>query len=175
MPIKTPNLLLLILFLCTTSIFSEAQERSLENRNGPPLIKIKYKTNDGCSFSYSPVNFCDTEHTQEIANAIKEKTPNFNKHYILITIPERPEYHQKSIVAIDSLSGVVYPVPVDAFSGTPSDRAPEGKEGKLIFSTDSKKLCIEGDILAYRVISSGNFCFLLEEEKFVGHHTPYME
>ena len=133
-------------------------------------IKINYPTYDGCSFSISPVNFCDDRHSDIISKAFKEQPPNFFKHYILLSIPERQEYYQRSIVAINSLNGEVYPVPIDVYSGKDSI-----KDGKITFNFTSNKLCIEGDILVYKVIKSGYFCFFLEGDRFTGYSTAYME
>lgn len=80
-------------------------------------IKINYPNHDECSFSTSPINFCDDRHSVILNKAFKEQQPNFFKSYILISIPERQEYHQRSIVAINSLNGEVYPVPIDVYSG----------------------------------------------------------
>lgn len=142
--------------------------------NPTPKVKINYSNQEGCSFLYSPVDFCDTHHTKIVSEAIRELQPNFNKRYILITIIERTAYHQKSIVAIDPHTGNFYPVPIDFYSGTPSKNDPEGEHGKLTYRIDSNRLCINGDIVVYRSIKTGEFCFLLEDEKFTGYHTTYM-
>jgi hypothetical protein len=143
---------------------------SLGNGGGKIKIQINYPNHDDCSFSTSPVNFCDDRHTAIINKAFKEQSPNFFKYYILISIPERVKYHQRSIVAINSLNGEVYPVPIDSYSGRNSV-----EDGKVNFNLTSNELCIEGDILVYRAIKSGYFCFSLEGDKFTGYPTTYME
>ncbi|MBT8769602.1 hypothetical protein [Metapseudomonas boanensis] len=145
-----------------------------EKSSSPITISIKYSNQEGCSFSFSPINFCDKRRIQEMEKALINTPPNFNKHYIIAIIPERMEYHQNSIVAIDSRSGVAYPVPIDAYSGTPNKDDPKGKNGSVIFEIGSNKLCIEGEILAARALESGLFCFYFKDEKFTGHKTSYM-
>lgn len=133
-------------------------------------IKVNHPNHDECSFSTSPINFCDDRHSVIINKAFKEQLPNFFKNYILTSIPERQKSHQRSIVTINSLNGEVYPVPIDVYSGRDSI-----KDGEITFNLASNKLCIEGDILVYKVIKSGHFCFFLEEDKFTGYSTAYME
>src|SRR5690606_24811373 len=125
-----------------------------------PEVIINYNNHNNCSFLYSPVNFCDSYHIDAVSKAITELEPNFNHTYILLAITEHPEYHQKSIVAIDSSSGHFYPVPIDSFS--PSESAVEGADEIIEYDLESNRLCINGDILVYRSIKTGNFCFFLE-------------
>ena len=137
-------------------------------------VEIAYRS-AGCSFEFSPIDFCDETHVEFIEAAIRDKTSNFNRHFILLAIPEWPEYHQQSIVAIDTRDGVVYPVPIDAYSGRlGSDGNPTG-EGKLSYGLSSNEVCVEGAVLAYRALDEGRFCFRLERDRFVGHRTPYMD
>lgn len=124
---------------------------------------------------YSPINFCDEKHIRLASNAIKDNTPNFNNNYISITIPERPAYNQYSVIAIDSSTGSFYPIPIDSYSGTPSKNNTRGENGKLTFGLHSNKVCIAGDILVYRSIKTGEFCFFLQDRKFIGYHTTYMD
>lgn len=164
--------LALALGLC---LEGRASQQISETKNPPlPKVKIKYSNQEGCSFLYSPVDFCDAHHTNAVMEAIRELQPNFNNRYILITIMERTEYNQKSIVAIDPSTGKFYPVPIDFFSGTPSKYDPKGENGKLTYKLDSNRLCLKGDIVVYRSVKTGEFCFFLEDEKFTGHHTTYM-
>jgi hypothetical protein len=140
-----------------------------------PQVIINYKNQGNCSFPHSPVNFCDPYHTGAVSKAIKDLAPNFNSQYILLAITERPKYHQKSIVAINPSTGHFYPVPIDFFSGTPSKSDPEGADGRLEFGLESNRMCVSGDIVVYRSIKTGNFCFFLEGERFTGYHTTYMD
>jgi|GEM_PF-4435753 len=173
MRILSAHLLLLVLSMPLISCASQTLEEK-EKTHPAVKVKIKQATHDGCSFLYSPVNFCDEKHIEAVTTAIKSKKPNFNSRYILLTITERSEYFQKSIVAIDPSTGLFYPLPIDAYSGTPSKSDPDGKNGKISFDLDSNEICIEGDILVYRSITTGNFCFYLKDEKFIGHTTAYM-
>ena len=101
---------------------------------------------------------------------------NFANGLIVLDIPIRPEYHQKSLVVIEPESGVVWPFPFDAYAG-PLDASgnPTG-EGALEFSPDGNTVCIDGSLLVYRVINTGRFCFTyLGEGRFEGHVTQYMQ
>ncbi|SEL27523.1 hypothetical protein SAMN05216214_11031 [Atopomonas hussainii] len=176
MPMGSINFYLVALALCVSSVGCASQQAVPETETTYPSakVRIEYSNQDGCSFSYSPVNFCDEKHINAVSTAIAESMPNFNNNYILLTISERPEYHQKSVVAIDPSTGFFYPIPIDAYSGTPSDTDPEGKDGKISFGLDSNEVCIDGDILVYRAITTGNFCFYFQDGKFIGHPTAYM-
>lgn len=167
------NMMSLVFVCCFIGYFPCANGESISRKSlgdGGIKIKINYPNSDGCSFSFSPVNFCDDRHTIIINKALAEKPPNFFKDYILISISERKKYHQRSIVVINSLNGEVYPVPIDTYSGRNSI-----EDGKINFNLESNKLCIEGDILVYRAIKSGCFCFILEGGKFTGYSTAYMK
>lgn len=139
-----------------------------------PKVIINYDNQGDCSFPYSPVDFCDEHHIEEVRNALELSQPNFNKNYLVSTITERPEYHQKSIVVIDPVTGYFYPLPIDFFSGTPSQYDPEGKFGKIEYSLESNSICLTGDILVYRSIKSGKFCFDFDGRRFSGFETEYM-
>lgn len=78
------------------------------------------------------------------------------------------------MVAIDKRSGVVYPVPIDSYFDTPKEVGTSAQHAKLNFSKESNEVCIYGSILVYRANETGKFCFRLEGNKFVGHHTTYM-
>ncbi|RQP34129.1 hypothetical protein [Burkholderia ubonensis] len=139
-------------------------------------VKIAYATSDltKCSFQYSPVDFCDDKHVAAYNDTLKTQASNFNEHYILLVYPEFKNYHQRSVVAIDTQTGVVYPLPIDAFSGFMRGRRTAKDEGKISYSINSDKVCISGAILVYRSFEEGNFCFEFVGDKFVGHHTEYM-
>ena len=172
---KKIRLAFLAFALGFTSEGYASQHTSKPQKSNPtPKVEINYRTQEGCSFPYSPVDFCDAHHADAVSKAIRELQPNFNNRYILLTITERAEYHQRSIVAIDPETGEFYPIPIDFFSGTPSKKDPKGEHGKLTYSIDSNRLCINGDIVVYRSIKTGEFCFTLENGKFTGYHTTYM-
>ncbi|WP_080429219.1 hypothetical protein [Burkholderia ubonensis] len=139
-------------------------------------VKISYVTSDltKCSFQYSPIDFCDDSHVAAYGDALKKQSANFNEYYILLAYPEFKKYHQRSIVAIDTRTGVVYPLPIDAFSGFMRGRPVAKDEGKISYSIKSNKVCISGAILVYRSFEEGDFCFEFDKDKFVGHRTQYM-
>lgn len=157
------KIILTVSVLC--SCFSSAE-------NLPkPQITIGYKSQDGCSFMYSPVYYCDKKHLDEYSVAIRHGRQNFFKDFVLVTILERPYYHQHSVAVVNKETGKVYPVPIDVYSGTPGKGNPDGQ---LEFSSSSNRLCIVGDVLVYRSIKSGRFCFYFEGERFSGYKTTYM-
>jgi hypothetical protein len=165
--------LAIVFFLIQTALGAEPSIAPTSNTSEPTAkIRINYPSQNGCSFMYSPVNYCDTKHIEIINKALRETPPNFYNKYIIVKFPERLNYHQRSIAVINSQTGDAYPLPIDAYSGT------DGKaslDGEVSFSTSSNKLCIEGDILVYRATSSGKFCWTFDGEKFIGHTTEYME
>jgi hypothetical protein len=139
-------------------------------------VEMGYSHNE-CSFTYSPVSFCDERHISEIKNAIAEEVPNFDEHYIILKIKEWGDldYYGYSVVVIDVRTGVVYPMPFDYFSdrvGAAGSVADKIK--KLVFSTKNNKICINGAILVYRATTSGKFCFYFDGSKFTGYRTEYM-
>ncbi|MDD1789722.1 hypothetical protein [Burkholderia gladioli] len=119
-----------------------------------------------------PLIFCDNRHIKEYNSALKNKPANFNSDYILLPIKEWDD--ERSLVAIDKRSGVVYPVPIDSYFDTPKEVGTSAQHAKLNFSKESNEVCIYGSILVYRANETGKFCFRLEGNKFVGHHTTYM-
>jgi hypothetical protein len=137
-------------------------------------VEINY-THDGCSFQVSPIDFCDARHVKIIKSAISGKSANFNRHYILLSIEEWPPSPDgRSLVAIDTLTGIVYPVPIDSYQGRMYDQGNFSGKPNLSFSLKSNRLCIKGDILVYRGNTDGHFCFDFDGEKFTGYHTEYM-
>jgi hypothetical protein len=137
-------------------------------------LEMGYRS-EGCSFQYSPVDFCDERHLALIDEAIAKRKPDFNRRYILLTIPEWPQYHQSSIVAIDPATRTAYPLPIDAYSGPTGESGDPTTVGKLTYGVDGEEVCIEGAILAYKTIKDGKFCFTLQAERFTGYKTAYME
>ncbi|MDA8486829.1 hypothetical protein NNO07_27535 [Pseudomonas resinovorans] len=87
---------------------------------------------------------------------------------------ERPECHQKSIIVVDPATGYFYPVPIDFFSGTPTPNDPGGEFGKIEYSLERRSVCLTGEIVVYRTIKTGKFCFDFDGEKFTGFNTEYM-
>lgn len=77
-------------------------------------------------------------------------------------------------MAIDVNNGLVYPLPIDAFSGFMHGNSTSKEDGKIIFSKDSNRVCIKGALLVYRSFEEGSFCFEFADDKFIGHHTEYM-
>lgn len=155
--------------------FAQSKPAGIDGNHPYVGVKIAYlkSTLTDCSYQFSPVDFCDKKHLKAINSAIANLKPNFNQHYILITHPEWEKDHQKSVLAIDSTTGVVYPLPIDAYSGILHNGSARG-DGRIDFSLNSNKVCIAGAILVYRAFEQGNFCFNFEGDRFVGHHTEYM-
>ncbi|WP_244104056.1 hypothetical protein [Burkholderia gladioli] len=170
---KSKNLPLAIIsgmiFACTLSIanaWADAQPAMTFSK-----VEIAYPS-DECSFKYSPVDFCDNRHIKEYNLALQNKPANFNSNYILLPIKEWDD--ERSLVAIDKRNGIVYPVPIDSYFDTPKGAGTSARHAKLNFSKESNEVCIYGSILVYRANENGKFCFRLEGNKFVGHHTTYM-
>lgn len=138
-------------------------------------IQLGYPAGESCSFQYAPIYFCDERHLAEIKYAIEKKRPNFNHHYILIAIAERKQYFEHSVVAIDSRTGVAYPLPFDSYSGDVDAKGNVHDYGHISYALNGGRVCINGAIVAHRQIDSGKLCWDFDGNKFVGHHTPYMD
>lgn len=136
-------------------------------------VEIPY-TKNGCSFQGSPIDFCDERHLAEIKKAIATMKPNFNEHYILLPILERKKYFQKSIVLIDTVSGIVYPLPIDFYSGYANNKKGASNFGTIKYSLNKNTICIEGSIFVYRSEKDGVFCFYFNGTTFSGYRTTYM-
>lgn len=163
-------------FLCLVPL-GHATEAQLPQNHVFERFEFHYAQTDpdyGCSFRFSPVNFCDKRHLAKINKGISSLKPNYNTHFILLPIQEREKYHQKSLVAIDTTTGIVYPLPIDFYSGRFDKKGRIKSQGKLEFNKNSNELCIEGAIAVYRSIENGKFCFKLKNNKFVGYKTSYM-
>ena len=166
-----------IRFVAWVALFLSVQSIAASNpSNNHPFARVDmvYKSN-GCSFPYSPVNYCDEKHVREFKDVLASTLSNFNGHYIVVTPSEWPAYHQKSVVALDVLTGVAIPLPIDAYSGPIDANGKVAGEGGIEYRRDSDTMCIKGTILVYRELQEGEFCFTLKENKFIGHHTEYME
>lgn len=148
------------------------EKNLIAQRELNPKVNIGYKSQDGCSFMYSPIDFCDDRHMEAIRGALKDRAPNFANKFILITISERDEYNQVSVVAVDSVTAEVYPLPIDSISGV---KGKTGKNGDINFKLNENKICIYGDVLIYKSIKERELCFVLEGGRFVGSHTAYMD
>ncbi|MGE8258501.1 MAG: hypothetical protein ACN6RJ_03685, partial [Stenotrophomonas sp.] len=127
--------------------------------NAPYAGVVMSYPHSGCSYQYSPVDFCDAAHRAQINEAIRTQVPNFNKHYILAQLDERKEYFQRSIVLIDSRDGTVYPLPIDAFSGPLVDKEGAREYGKVETSREADTFCVSSALLVYRAFEEGRFCF----------------
>lgn len=143
--------------------------------NAPYAGVVMSYPHSGCSYQYSPVDFCDAEHRAQINEAIRTQAPNFNTHYILAQLDERKEYFQRSIVLIDSRDGTVYPLPIDAFSGPLVDKEGAREYGKVETSREADTFCVSSALLVYRAFEEGRFCFGFDGVRFTGHTTQYMQ
>jgi len=166
----------LIFFAFFVVPICSAKHNVTSKSSNHPYSKVEIsKTNGGCSFHGSPVDYCDDRHIAAINEAILSQSPNFNGHYVLLSVPERENYYQSSLVAIDSNTGIVYPLPIDFYSGHAGKKGGADNLGKLTYSLDSNNVCIDGSIFVYRAEEDGIFCFSLQGDRFTGHHTTYMD
>ena len=164
---------IIIAIITLLSIHSHAFASPQENQTITPKPIIKHGSLDGCSFAYSPVDFCDEYHAKEISNAIKNRKPNFSKNFIVTKILERPRYEQYSIAIVDPEAWVFHPIPVDYFSKSADENIKNN--GEIKFNLNSNKICLFGNIVIYRSLKSGEFCFFFEGGKFTGYQTTYMD
>jgi hypothetical protein len=168
--------LVLLAVFSADIVSSHAKEPATISNHPFDRVEIAYAHN-ACSFQYSPIDFCDQRHVSQINDAIAHGAANFDGHYILLKIQEwnLSENYGYSLVAIDTFTGIVYPLPVDYYSGKVNMRnSSRIKNPKLNFSMKTNKICIDGSILVYRATSNGHFCFAFDGEKFTGFQTEYM-
>lgn len=125
-----------------------------------------------CSFVASPINYCDARFSSAYKKALETRLSDFNREFIVVAVDSRPEYGQQSIVAVNSKTKMVYPLPFD-FLAASFPKSPPYRNGRLTYSQDSNELCVDGAILAYRSVQSGQMCWRLEGNQFVGEITPY--
>lgn len=130
---------------------------------------------DGCSYRYSPVDFCDARHRARIEDALQNQKPNFNQHYLLVQTDDRPEYFQRTVVLVDTRTGEATPLPIDAFTGAAGKGGEATGYGTLETGVDQPQFCLDGALLVYRVFEEGRFCFGFDGERFTGHETQYMQ
>ena len=130
---------------------------------------------DGCSYRYSPVDFCDARHRAAIEDALQHQKPNFNQHYLLVQVDDRPEYFQRTLVLVDTRTGRATPLPFDAFTGPAGKGGDATGYGTLETGVDQQQFCLDGALLVYRVFEEGRFCFGFDGERFTGHETQYMQ
>lgn len=130
---------------------------------------------DGCSYRYSPVDFCDAPHRAAIENALQTRKPDFNQHYLLVQVDDRPEYFQRTLLLVDTRTGRATPLPIDAFTGPAGKGGEATGYGTLETGVDQPQFCLDGALLVYRVFEEGRFCFGFDGERFTGHETQYMQ
>ncbi|MBH1431603.1 hypothetical protein I5U42_09890 [Stenotrophomonas maltophilia] len=130
---------------------------------------------DGCSYRYSPVDFCDAQHRARIEEALRTGQPNFNQHYLLVQVDDRPEYFQRTLVLVDTRTGRATPLPIDAFTGPAGKGGNATGYGTLETGVDQQQFCLDGALLVYRAFEEGRFCFGFDGERFTGHETQYMQ
>ena len=130
---------------------------------------------EGCSYRYSPVDFCDARHRAAIEDALQHQKPNFNQHYLLVQVDDRPEYFQRTLVLVDTRTGRATPLPFDAFTGPAGKGGDATGYGTLETGVDRQQFCLDGALLVYRVFEEGRFCFGFDGERFTGHETQYMQ
>lgn len=130
---------------------------------------------DGCSYRYSPVDFCDAQHVVRVEEALRNEKPNFNQHYLLVQVDDRPEYFQRTLVLVDTRTGAATPLPFDAFTGPAGKGGDATGYGTLETGVDQQQFCLDGALLVYRVFEEGRFCFGFDGERFTGHETQYMQ
>ena len=145
-----------------------------QTRASVARIQFEYP-NVHCTYLYSPTDFCDTVHINAYRDALESKPINFANGLILLDIPTRPDYFQKSLVVIEPDTGIVWPFPFDAYSGPIDEDGNSIGDGKLEYSLDSSRVCIEGTLLVYRVLETGRFCFTFDGGRFEGHVTAYTQ
>ncbi|WP_313142101.1 hypothetical protein [Stenotrophomonas sp.] len=159
---------------CLTAACSNAGPSSVPG-NAPYAGVVMSYPHSGCSYTSSPVDFCDAAHRAQIEAAIRTQAPNFKTHYILAQLEERREYFQRSIVLIDSRDGTVYPLPIDAFSGPMVGKEGAREYGKVETSLQGDTFCVRSALLVYRAFEEGRFCFGFDGLRFTGHKTQYMQ
>ncbi|WP_236674349.1 hypothetical protein [Paraburkholderia hospita] len=168
-------LALIILFFIHLSN-SDAKFSAMISNHSFDHIEIGYAHN-GCSFLYSPVNFCEERHIAKIKQAISIRSVNFNGHYIILRIKEwkSSDIYGDSVVVIDALTGIVYPMPFDYFSGRIDMKNSQTiRKPRLTFYRGNNRVCIDGSILVYRATTNGIFCFDFDGHKFNGYRTEYI-
>lgn len=163
---------------------SEAQDPSLQRvlQDSPrdqaraSVVQVQFEyPHSRCAYPYSPTDFCDAVHINAYRDALENKPENFANGLILLEIPTRPEYHQKSLVVIEPDTGVVWPFPFDAYSGPIDEAGNSIGDGTLEYSANSSTVCIEGALLVYRALETGRFCFTFNGGRFEGHVTEYTQ
>ncbi|WP_347556087.1 hypothetical protein [Robbsia sp. KACC 23696] len=165
----------MLLFL--TAFFAPTISAKESLKNHPYAgVQIPYAKSElgGCSYQYSPVDFCDDAHVSAIKNALQTERANYFGNYIILRYSERPEYYQKSILIIDVNTGYAYPLPIDAYSGFIKGKGVAVSDGVVKYSISDDRICISGAILVYKSIQQGSFCFDFDGKKFGGFHTEYM-
>jgi hypothetical protein len=151
------------------SVFGHAENHPFTD------VRITY-AHEECSFRYSNIDFCDQRHIESIKSSLQEDKPNFFRHYILLPIQKGPDnYFQRSLVLIDTYTGVVYPLPIDSYSGHTLKNSYVTKHvGELSYSLNSNRICILGSIFTHGMVKNGKFCFTFLGDRFSGYKTIYM-
>ncbi|HEY8094598.1 MAG TPA: hypothetical protein VIE65_00695 [Methylobacter sp.] len=99
-----------------------------------------------CYLEDSVVDLCTPKHINAIKQAIKTRRPDFFKKYIIVHIPET-HYGKDaaSVLAVDSTTGIAYPLPFDFFVG--SDIGTEAAmtvKSNLSYTISNNTICVRG-------------------------------
>jgi hypothetical protein len=123
-----------------------------------------------CDRDYAEVNFCDQKHISAIKFAIKKRRPDFNGHYIFLSIPIAGGNNLRSVGVIDTITGVVYPLPFDYFGGYVDSRGYLDKnlEQRVEYGIESDEICFRGSIYAYRnTFENDTSCYVFDGVQFI--------
>ncbi len=122
-----------------------------------------------CGFDYDRENFCSDARMREFAKVMREQQPNFVNGLILHTYPSQHSVvngNQRSwrLVVIDPKNQTATPFYWAFNSHDQSEQAP-----KLTFDTATPRLCVQGNLEAYRdayewdaTRQPDGFCFLYQ-------------
>lgn len=122
-----------------------------------------------CKRDYATVNFCDRYHMSAIRKAIAKRAIDFDNQFILLIIPEEKLRKIVNVAVIDSLTGIVYPLPFDAFGGYVDSHGRDiaAPKREIVYSLNNNKICFSGSIYDYRnTWTSTVTCYIFDKNIF---------
>jgi hypothetical protein len=126
-----------------------------------------------CVRDFAETDWCDARHLEAVRDAIDSRRPDFAGHYLLVAVAADRERDDVAIAAIDAVTGVVYPVPVDAFGGYVDAKGfpVPSRPRRIEYRIDAPRVCISGTQYEYRnSYDNVTTCYVIGTEGFEFEH-----
>lgn len=124
----------------------------------------QYKGSATCEFDYDDFDYCSKAVVVKYKAALSKQQPNFDTKYIVVNVGTSKLIRY---VALDTKSGVAFPVGDTVVGFKDSHGSLTGKPPIISYSINSPYLCIKGGVEAYRnSYSNVKVCYSIQENEY---------